>query len=309
MTLRTAGWLVFILIGCDKDFSQKSLGSDPLSDVSKSGEQSSEVSEAEKESEAAVTDLKQPRILSLFANSLASLPDCGASRHEQLAYVLESRDFFVCSLTGWVATNIKGPAGEVGAIGATGSTGIAGTDGQVGPTGPTGPKGPSGDTGPQGPQGPQGSAGQNGADGVDVPAINVLVPDGTVLGRSMGINSAENLFYVVATDGKRFEVDQTSGLVKSNYSNATIHFAGAGCTGTVRMMPPTGSMANVVNDVRGSSNQLWAMTGSNLGSFSYQSKVSGSSCVNGAGTLTISFAASQYTAPKPHPFGRLDLEN
>jgi hypothetical protein len=89
------------------------------------------------------------------------LTACTAEAYRQLVYVIETKEFFYCSLgLEWVAIDLKGPKGDQGDKGLDGDNGKDGRDGRDGKDGLIGAKGDKGD---------KGDDGDDGDDGKDAP--------------------------------------------------------------------------------------------------------------------------------------------
>lgn len=230
----------------------------------------------------------QETVLSRQANSVETseyalkvdnrrdVPACGADNHKQLVWVVETAEMLTCESSIWVAIDLRG---KDGLQGKQGEQGIAGRDGI------------DGAAGQDGSNGIDGQDGLAGTDGTDAANINVLNPDGSILGSLVSVNYSTNEYYVVTDDNLRLQYEHTTGTLKNVY----LLFSGLNCTGEMRVMIENGVFGNVFIDGRDNTTTYHA-TGRNLGTFNYLSRVpKANSCQNTSGDALRSHAAEIIT--------------
>jgi len=233
--------------------------------------------EKEKENKKMDTKVISDRQLSLALKSKSELPECGTDNENQLVYVKDTKEFFSCELGTWATIEMPetkdGTSGVDGKDGTNGQDGIAGTNGL------------------------------NGEAGQDALTVNALNPDGSILGRFLGLNTATNEYYVI--DGKnRYQITKSSGALP----NAYLVFAGLDCTGESRLVMQNGMFSNVFIDGRDNTT-AWKMKGQNLGSFTRLSRIpAANSCQNESGLSTNSYQYEQIILPR-YPLTGVDIKN
>lgn len=247
------------------------------------------------------TNSMETREYALKVDNKRDLFDCTDEHDKQLVYVVETAEMLTCDKRTWVAIDLKGKAGRDGKDGQDGQQGIAGRDGVDGVAGQDGVDGQDGQQGIQGIQGQQGIAGTN---GIDAANINVINPDGSILGALININYSTNEYYILATNGLRYQFDPTSG----HFPNAYRVFSGANCTGTSRIVITNGQFGNVFVD--GTNDTVtYKTTSQNLGTWNYASRIPGATnCQNTAGSALRTYTYEQTTLPR-YPLTNTEIDN
>lgn len=232
------------------------------------------------------TNSVETREYALKVDNKRDVPDCTDDNAKQLVYVVETAEMLSCEKRTWVAIDIKGKDGKDGL---DGQQGIAGRDGV---------------DGVDGQDGVAGTNGTNGTNGVDAANINVLNPDGSILGALININYSTNEYYVLATNGLRYQFDPTSG----HFPNAYRVFSGANCTGTSRIVITNGQFGNVFVD--GTNDTVtYKTTSQNLGTWNYASRIPGATnCQNTSGSALRTYTYEQTTLPR-YPLTNTEIQN
>lgn len=246
----------------------------------------------------------ETREYALKVDNKRDVPYCGDDNDKQLVWVVETTEMLSCEKRIWVAIDLKGKDGLDGKNGSDGKDGLDGKDGQNGIDGVNGINGVNGQDGQQGLQGIQGIAGTNGANGIDAANINVLNPDGSILGSLIDIYVLNNEYYVLTPNGLRLQYDQGTGALHNVY----MLFSGANCTGTSRILIENGVFGNVFVDGRNNTT-IYKTTGKNLGTFVYQSRIPKSNgCQNTGGSVAKTYAYEQVTLLN-YPLTNTELDN
>lgn len=252
----------------------------------------------------------ETREYALKVDNKRDVPDCGDDNSKQLVWVVETSEMLTCEKRTWVAIDLKGKAGRDGKDGANGKDGKDGQDGVDGQNGIQGEQGIAGQDGQQGIQGIQGQQGQQGqqgvagANGTDAATVNVLNPDGSILGRLIDIYVVNNEYYVLTPDGLRLQYEHATGVLRNVY----MLFSGANCTGTARIMIENGVFGNVFIDGRDNTT-LYKTTGKNLGTFNYASRLPKTTgCQNSSGSSLRSHAYEQITLSN-YPLTNTEIDN
>jgi hypothetical protein len=197
----------------------------------------------------------------------------------------------------------KGEAGEQGTQGEAGKAGETGAQGFAGQDGKDGNDGTDGLNGTQGVQGIAGSQGIPGEPGESSHKLILTDMANRNLGEVYYLNDFTGYYWVVRGN-MRFEIEATGGT----FPNAYLAFSGANCTGEKRVVIINGKFANVFVD--GRNGTPVKASGANLGSFPFQSRVSGTnSCSNEVGSTLVSYIATVPVLAFPYPLGRVYIEN
>lgn len=243
----------------------------------------------------------------LKVDNKRDLFECTDEHDKQLVYVVDTAEMLTCDKRTWVAIDLQGKDGKDGANGKDGKDGQDGVDGQNGIQGEQGIAGQDGQQGIQGIQGQQGQQGQQGvagANGTDAATVNVLNPDGSILGRLIDIYVVNNEYYVLTPDGLRLQYEHATGVLRNVY----MLFSGANCTGTARIMIENGLFGNVFIDGRDNTT-IYKTTGKNLGTFNYASRLPKTTgCQNSSGSALRSHAFEQVTG-MTYPIINTEIEN
>lgn len=256
------------------------------------------------------TNSVETREYALKVDNKLDVPDCSDDNAKQLVYVVETAEMLTCEKRNWVVIDLKGKPGHDGKDGTNGRDGVAGQDGSNGIDGINGIDGQDGIDGQQGiagtngVNGTNGTNGINGIDGTDAANINVLNPDGSVLGSLVDIYVLNNEYYVLTPSGLRLQYEQSTGSLRNVY----LVFSGANCTGTARIAMENGVFGNVFVDGRDNTT-LYKTTGQNLGTFAYASRLPKSTnCQNTSGSALRTYAYEQVTLSR-YPLVNSEIEN
>jgi hypothetical protein len=237
----------------------------------------------------------ETREYALKVDNKRDVPSCNDDNAKQLVYVVETAEMLTCEKHNWVAIDLQGKPG------ADGKAGRDGKDGQDGQQGIAGRDGIDGLAGQDGSNGIDGVAGTN---GVDAANINVLNPDGSVLGSLIDIYVVNNEYYVLTPTGLRLQYEHSTGALRNVY----LVFSGLNCAGTARIMIENGVFGNVFVDGRDNAT-IYKTTGHNLGTFAYQSRIpKATTCQNASGSILRSHAYEQVTLSN-YPLTNTEIEN
>lgn len=256
---------------------------------------------------------------SFIVSSNNELPTCKKDNINSLAYVSDEIGFAYCDGSEWKKISIKGSKGDPGEKGDAGPQGPAGSEGAKGETGPQGPAGAAGAAGPQGPagaagaagpQGPAGATGAKGAPGVRSPRFVYDASDRRI-GTLFSVGGSDGSYYgmnVMLTSGQALNINFASGGV--HYASASLSsgspmvyqdcmYSAQNCTGSCYTSQKSGiGVAYSTSDeVQETGINLRVPTGSNLGSFSWQSRSSGPTgqCTNASASMSASYATTTIT--------------
>lgn len=244
----------------------------------------------------------------------SDMPECRELMRNQLIYIVESKQFFVCN-DDWEAIKIAGKNGTDGENGQDGTNGkdglngkdgrdgvqgVAGTDGIDGQDGAQGIQGTQGVAGAQGAQGAQGTAGIDGEDGMDY-MPNLVDSQARVIGRLAGIDAAGTFYLVIREDGVRMEISRAGSLREVQYV-----FSGPNCTGERRSVRINGLFANVTNDSM--TNKAYKQVGSYANNWPYLSRSNGA-CTAQTGTVNRGYLVEEITIENRGSWGEVEISN
>lgn len=244
------------------------------------------------------TNSVEPREFAMKVDNKRDLFDCTDDNDKQLVWVVDTAEMLTCDAHKWAVIDLKGKDGSQG------RDGKDGVQGQAGTAGINGVDGIAGQDGVNGQQGISGVNGINGTNGTDAANINVLNPDGSILGSLIDIYVSNNEYYVLTPTGLRLQYEQSTGVLRNVY----LVFSGLNCTGTARIMIENGVFGNVFVDGRDNAT-IYKTTGHNLGTFVYASRLPKSTtCQNASGSILRSHAYEQVTLSN-YPLTNTEIDN